>query len=190
MSSNMNTNKELDLDINNYDLEDILKLFKIPVNFNENHLKTAKKIVLKTHPDKSGLDPDFFRFYSKAYKMVYSVWEFRKKGDIDKEKLKNTEYSSYDEQSEKRELLNQLFDKNEKLKNSNQFNKWFNEQFERNRIYNENQEKGYENWLRSSKNPDDDDNDNINNKKITMETMVHEFEKKNQEPGPLLLRKT
>ena len=70
---------KLDLDINNYELADILRLFKIPVNFKESDLKKAKLTVLKTHPDKSGLNPDFFRFYTKAYKMLYSVWEFRKK---------------------------------------------------------------------------------------------------------------
>jgi hypothetical protein len=33
----------VDLDINNYNLEDILKLFKIPVNFDE-HVKTDEQL--------------------------------------------------------------------------------------------------------------------------------------------------
>ena len=37
----------VDLDINNYNLEDILNLFKIPVNFDEQDLKRAKQVVLK-----------------------------------------------------------------------------------------------------------------------------------------------
>ena len=63
----------LDLDINNYELEDILSLFKLPTNYNEQHLKQAKQVVLKIHPDKSGLSADYFVFYSKAYKMLYSI---------------------------------------------------------------------------------------------------------------------
>ena len=42
----------LDLDIENYDLEDILNLFKLDYHFTENNLKDAYRIVLKTHPDK------------------------------------------------------------------------------------------------------------------------------------------
>jgi len=54
----------VDLDIDNYNLEDILSLFKVPLNFNKEDLKTAKKMTLMTHPDKSGLDKDYFLFYS------------------------------------------------------------------------------------------------------------------------------
>ena len=57
-----------DLNIDNYDLNDILALFKINADFDENDLKAAKKIVLKTHPDKSKLGPEYFLFYSKAYR--------------------------------------------------------------------------------------------------------------------------
>ena len=169
----------LDLDINNYNLSDILNLFKIPLDFTEGDLKRAKTVVLKTHPDKSGLDPDFFRFYSKAYKMLYSVWEFRKKGDINKSENKNTDYSTYGD-DEKRELLDHVFQTNEKFKN--QFNKWFNEQFERNKLSNEREEKGYEDWLRSN------EGDEESFKNVTMETMGNEFEKKKSQARSLVVR--
>jgi hypothetical protein len=82
----------LDLDINNYNLHDILSLFRIPINFNEEDLKSAKQVVLKTHPDKSKLPSEYFLFYSKAYKMLYSVWEFKKRGDVDSKKsIENVE---------------------------------------------------------------------------------------------------
>ena len=71
--------KSKDLDINNYDLNDILALFKIQANFDEDDLRAAKKIVLKTHPDKSGLASEYFLFYSKAYKVLFSIWEFKNK---------------------------------------------------------------------------------------------------------------
>ena len=61
---------ELDLDINNYELNDILNLFQIPSDFTEEQLKQCKKAVLKTHPDKSGLDKEVFLFFSKAYKVL------------------------------------------------------------------------------------------------------------------------
>ena len=42
----------MDLDITNYDYDDILKLFAIGKHFNEEDLKSAKKRVLASHPDK------------------------------------------------------------------------------------------------------------------------------------------
>ena len=49
----------IDLNINNYDLKDLLNLFQLDYNFTKDELKKAKKVVLKTHPDKSGLDKDY-----------------------------------------------------------------------------------------------------------------------------------
>lgn len=54
---------KLDLNIHNYELNDLLNLFKLPFHFEESHLKEAKKMVLKTHPDKSGLDKEYFLFF-------------------------------------------------------------------------------------------------------------------------------
>ena len=68
---------DLDLDINNYSLEDIINLFQIRENFNEADMKRAKQQVLRLHPDKSKLDTKYFLFYSKAYKTLYSIYEFR-----------------------------------------------------------------------------------------------------------------
>jgi hypothetical protein len=181
-------NTKLDLDINNYELDDILRLFKIPVNFKESDLKKAKLTVLKTHPDKSGLNPDFFRFYTKAYKMLYSVWEFRKKGDVNSGSSKNTDYSTYGD-DDKKELLDHLFETNEQFKNKKQFNNWFNEQFERNKLYNENQEKGYENWLRSDEGEEEEENNRKNERgSVTMETMGREFDKRKSQARALVVK--
>ena len=73
----------LDLNIDHYNLEDILHLFKISGDFDENDLKNAKKMVLKMHPDKSRLPPEYFLFFSKAYKMIYRIWEFKNKDTIE-----------------------------------------------------------------------------------------------------------
>ena len=72
-------NSEPDLDLSNYDLQDILNLFQIPENFTEADLKKAKRQVLKLHPDKSRIDSKYFLFYSKAYKVLYSIFEFNNK---------------------------------------------------------------------------------------------------------------
>jgi hypothetical protein len=179
----MNTNSDLDLDINNYELQDILNLFKIPLNFTEADLKNAKQIVLKTHPDKSGLNPDFFRFYSKAYKTLYNLWEFKKKGDVNASQSKNTDFINYNEEEEKKALLDNFFDNNEKFKNKKKFNQWFNENFEKNKLYNESQEKGYEDWLRSN---EDEDHSSAN---VSMATMGIEFEKRKSQARSLIVRK-
>ena len=174
---------KVDLNIDNYQLDDVLNLFRIPVDFNETDLKRAKQIVLKTHPDKSNLDPEYFRFYSKAYKMLYTIWEFRKRGDIDNDN-KNTEYSNDIADEEKKVLLDKFFETNSKLKSnkSKDFNKWFNEQFDKNKLYNEGEQKGYENWLRS-----DEDMDTTSTN-VTMSTMAQEFDKKKSQMRSLIVR--
>ena len=69
----------VDLNIDNYNLIDLLNLFQLNFYFNENDLKNAKKIVLKTHPDKSKLPKEYFLFYSKAYKYIFKIFDFRQK---------------------------------------------------------------------------------------------------------------
>jgi hypothetical protein len=172
----------VDLDINNYNLEDILSLFKIPSNFDEQDMKRAKQIVLKTHPDKSKLPAEYFLFYSKAYKMLYSVWDFRKRGDVDSKNPKNTEYSNYTDE-DKTVLLDQFFESNEKFKKSNNFNRWFNEQFERNKLSNESEEKGYGDWLKN-----DDPEDDPPAKNVSMATMKQEFDRKKEQARSLIVR--
>jgi hypothetical protein len=177
----------VDLDINNYDLEDIVKLFKIPINFDEQDLKRAKQVVLKTHPDKSGLESKYFLFYSKAYKMLYSLWEFRKKGDVNKE-IRNTEYKDVDKFSEedKKKILDNLFKSDNtkiKFKTNSDFNNWFNEQFEKNKIYNENEESGYGDWLKTNEGLDEI------NPNVSAATMKTEFDKKKSSIRALIVQK-
>jgi hypothetical protein len=177
----------VDLDINNYNLEDILNLFRIPVNFDEQDLKRAKQVVLKTHPDKSGLDSKYFLFYSKAYKMLFSVWDFRKKGDVNKTNS-NTDYDNVDKFSEedKKKILDNLFKSDNtktKFKTNSDFNSWFNEQFEKNKIYNENEESGYGDWLKTDEGLDE------MNPNVSAATMKEEFDKKKSNIRALVVKK-
>ena len=84
----------LDLNIDNYNLNDLLELFNISNNFTEEDMKKAKRKVLQLHPDKSNLDKKFFLFFTKAYKIIYGIYEFRQTSQ------KNTEYMPLDDNNE------------------------------------------------------------------------------------------
>lgn len=168
----------VDLNIDNYGLEDILHLFRIPTHFNESHLKQAKQIVLKTHPDKSKLPAEYFVFYSKAYKVLYSIWEFRKKGDVDAEN-QNTDYTTIKDE-EKDALLDEFFESNKKFKNVKNFNHWFNREFEKNRLFNEQQEKGYGDWLKT-----EEENEPTPD---SMTSMKEDFDRRKREARSLVVR--
>ena len=168
-----------DLNIDNYDLQDLLNLFKLDKNFNEEDLKQAKKIVLKTHPDKSGLNPDYFRFYSAAYKSIYNIWQFKNKNE--KDSKTNTEYTPDYEESEKNKMIDTYLSK-EKINNSKKFNKWFNEQFEQNKTDREDEAAGYGEWLKSNEGVDDFQN-------ISQSQLGEEIERKKQQMRALTVHK-
>jgi hypothetical protein len=138
------TLNELDLDLNHYSLDDLFKLFNInDTLLDENTLKGAKQIVLKMHPDKSKLDPKYFLFFSNAYKRLYGIYEFQNKSS--KKTVNKEDY--YDESNHK--LLNNYIETNKSLKDTGNFNNWFNNQFERHRLEDPN-ESGYGDWLKSN----------------------------------------
>ena len=181
MNPNHTSNVTVDLDISNYNLEDILRLFQVPENFNEADLKRAKQQVLRLHPDKSRLDPKYFLFYSKAYKTLYSIWEFNNKKT---NKTMNTEeYIPLDTSEEnKRKALNSFFDSNKSLKDTNNFNKWFNEQFEKQKVSKEEDEEGYGSWLKS--------NEDVDETQITnMRAMNEHIEKRKKDVRALTLHR-
>lgn len=154
--------ESVELDIEKYDLVDLLNLFKLDYDFNREDLKQAKKIALMTHPDKSGLDKKYFLFFSAAYKAVYEIYQFRHKI-----KHQSTEYNDLqDKNPEHKNFLKYIEDK----KN---FNKWFNKMFEENVVKDEYSSSGYGNWLIS--------NDDVDNRSTTMENMANSFEKKKRE---------
>ena len=181
MNQNPNEKTTVDLDLNNYSLEDILALFQLQENFNEADLKRAKQQVLRLHPDKSRLDPKYFLFYSKAYKTVYSIWEFKNKND---NKTMNTEeYIPLDTSEEnKKKALETFFDQNKTLRDANNFNKWFNEQFEKQKVKADEEEDGYGSWLKSNENVDDTEITN-------MRAMNEHFDKRKKEVRALVVQK-
>jgi hypothetical protein len=51
------------LNIHMYKLSELFDLFQLSYNISVDDMKRAKKMVLMTHPDKSGLGPEYFLFY-------------------------------------------------------------------------------------------------------------------------------
>lgn len=166
----------VDLNIDNYTLNDILNLFKIPIDFNENDLKKAKKIVLMTHPDKSKLHADYFRFYTKAYKMIYSIWEFKNKTKNDNRTNINYQNNDMYFDSDKKEILNNYL-KQLDMNKTEKFNKWFNKYFEKNMVKSEH---GYGDWFQS-----EEDIDEFKN--LSKTELAEEIEKKKQKMRALIL---
>ena len=74
----MSSFANVSLDLESYRLDDIAKLFRIDDarNITRADLKSARKIVMMTHPDKSGLDKEYFQFFAKAYERLSSVADF------------------------------------------------------------------------------------------------------------------
>ena len=143
MSFTSNTDNilnNMDLDISNYDLNDLLNLFKLDIQFTEQDLHKTKQWVLRTHPDKSKLPSAYFLFFKKAYNHLLSVYNFRNKSTSEREKVVDMDVISTDN---KEILMNASKQKH--------FNKKFNTLFEKyvDRDCNKN---GYGTWLTSSSN--------------------------------------
>ena len=127
--------ENLDLNFDNYSLNEILNLFEISADFDENSMKMAKKKVLMTHPDKSGLDPEVFLFFSKAYKYLYFMFQFRHRND-------KTIREDLDGDESHSEII-------AKIREKKDFHKVFNELFEEHKMRDEFRDTGYDEWLSS-----------------------------------------
>lgn len=161
----------LDLDLEHYSLEDLYKLFNIPAQqLSEQSLKNAKQIVYKMHPDKSQLDAKYFRFFSAAYKRVFSIFEFQNKS-LNKSSSNKDDF--YDESN--KSVLNNMFEQNKGLKDPKNFNSWFNDKFEKHGLEDDIGNKGYGDWLKS------DEGLYTVNDNITKANMNDAFEKQKKQ---------
>lgn len=160
-----NTNN-FDLSIDNYSMKDIFHLFNIQSDLlDENVMREAKKFVLKTHPDKSKLDPKYFLFYSSAYKKLFQVFEFQNKST--KKKMDQEDFSN----DSNNKILDNVFTKNEALKDPKNFNEWFNQKFDQYKTEDDGDiNKGYGNWLKSNEGVIDASN-------VAKADMANEFER-------------
>ena len=126
--------EDIDLDLDNYDLSDLLHLFRMPYPFDDDDLRNAKKVVLRTHPDKSDLPKEYFLFFAKAFKLLHGLHS-------ESQRAQSTEYL-LDDPVEEAALFKPLVE-------SAEFNAKFNELFEQHRLRQAGDE-GYGEWLRSS----------------------------------------
>ena len=88
--------RELDLNVNNYSRVELYRLFGLTntTTLNEGIMKECKKIVLKTHPDKSNLDNKYFVFFSEAYKKLLGIYEFQNKTNTKKRQSQDKKKSA------------------------------------------------------------------------------------------------
>lgn len=156
---------QLDLNIENYSREEVFKLFSIKTNIlTDEIMKECKKIVLKTHPDKSNLNQKYFFFFSSAYKKLFSIYEFQQKTSRDTKEEYNTTDNNI--------VIDTIIKPKtpDFSKNPEKFNKWFNEQFKKNQI-DDPLENGYGDWLKS-------DEDIVFIPHVTKSNMAAEMEKR------------
>lgn len=127
----------IDLRLENYTFDELIKLFSISKELTLEDMKIAKKVVMRVHPDKSGLNKKIFHFYYEAYKFLRSIYEMRES--------QHTNYTNADD------IVEFKLDKNCLKKiNSNDFNTKFNEVFEKVRIDDPEFVNGYNDWLRNT----------------------------------------
>ena len=125
------------------------------------NLKKCYKTVLQTHPDKSGLDPNYFLFYTKAFKILKNVFNYKNKKNTSlDEKNAKIEYLAMSEEDAGKQLLVEQLQK----KKAGDFNKWFNDTFEKLNL--NNNLGGYGDWLESD--------DGINDEKINSINQLHD----------------
>ena len=153
--------EDLDLDLGNYDLDDIMNLFHLDYNFGKAELKQAHRIALKTHPDKSGLPDKFFIFFMSAYKVISKIYYFRSK--------RNRDLGEYQAETDpcQIELLRKLDGKSVR-----EFNTWFNKMFEKIKIKDLDADSGYGKWYKEEELSE--------NEKVPLSDFGRVFEKKKE----------
>ncbi len=165
--------EQLDLNIDNYDLQDILDLFKLDINFNKSELKGAYKITVQTHPDKSRLDKKYFLFFLKAFKILKNIYDVTHKEDTCTHSQNRGEIYYINENKTNKLLA-------DKIKDTPNFHEWFNETFEKVKIQDEEVDNGYNEWFTSTENMNSDDI-------ASPADMASAFEKKKRETKALIV---
>jgi hypothetical protein len=170
---------EIDLNIDNYTQEELYKLLGIyGQELNETMLKSIRLVVLKTHPDKSGLKSDYFIFFSKAYNRLCSIYKFQNKMNSTNKIASENEDENVMISEKEKETFNAFFQSNSHLKENNQeFNSWFNHKFQEctKDLDEKEKDSGYGDWLRS--NQDISSTSSLqeleNKKKLLQQVIVH-----------------
>lgn len=138
--------ESLDLNIDHYSIDDIISLFKISNKLTSQEMKAAKRTVLMSHPDKSRLDSKYFLFFTKAYKILYSIFTHKNK-TIETEHCVERTRIRDDKESEV-EIDSNLKRLSSSSKCDRDFTIWFNRYFEENKESDDIEDQGYGEWLK------------------------------------------
>jgi hypothetical protein len=120
--------KAHNLNINMYSFRELLELFQLSSHIGVEDIKRAKMMVLKMHPDKSRLPPDYFLFYKKAFDVVFQYYQEQAKTTAEIPKEEQT-YSPSINESEDRRTARVIQKKMNDL-GQDKFQRKFNELFE------------------------------------------------------------
>lgn len=125
------------LNIQMYSFQELLQLFEltVPNEITENDLKRAKLIVLKTHPDKSRLPPEYFIFYKKAFEIIVEFYNTQQRTMkcVPKTEIKYSNDSDSYSNSKNDSIDIKVSNSINSMK-PKQFQKTFNELFEKNNM--------------------------------------------------------
>ena len=155
------------LNIQNYSYEDLLQLFDIQ-QLDKQSLKYAYKSVIKTHPDKSGLDKSIFIFFSKAFKYLKQIYDTHQKQTTYSTSVSNNNSITYTNEDIHDKSNDVFIEQLQKKKiNNHEFSKWFNDIFDKIKLNDTETDEGYDQWLRS--------NEDINNEQIHSIQQMNDF---------------
>ena len=129
------------LNIQTYSFEELLGLFDLSTQFNEEDMKKAKKKVLWMHPDKSNLPSEYFLFYKKAYETLLVFFEEKVRQDKEvptsevvyvplntSENKKVGKVINSMKAEEFNNVFNEMFDKNMVKPQDSSRNEWFKQE--------------------------------------------------------------
>ena len=108
-----------------YSFRELLDLFQLSSNISMEDMKRARMMVLKMHPDKSRLPPDYFLFYKKAFDVVHQYYQEQAKTTAEVP----TDEQNYTPLTEDRRTAKAI-QKAAKDMGQDQFHRKFNELFE------------------------------------------------------------
>lgn len=146
------------LNIESYDVDELLRLFKLPsINLvTQGHMKDARRIVMSTHPDKSGLDKEYFQFFAKAYERLSDIVDYYNRTSqcpssyLEKHRKLDVEIDQVENFGHSLKQAGIINGTGKVGKNWNKWKKEFHDWFEKNSELTADND-GYEDFLRSTK---------------------------------------
>ena len=140
--------ERVDLNLDNYSLDDLLSLFSLRADFSTADLRAARRVVMRVHPDKSNLPSHYFAFFDKAYKLLEQVHRTQvSRADAAAREARGPRPEEVSYGVERDESIALTLNK---YTETSGFNKVFNELFEKHASAQYEQSDGHGEWLSSS----------------------------------------